>query len=80
MSWGPLMTVVALDAALLFGGLLITEQVFSIPGMGRLFLASLLAGDVNVLLPWMFVTGIAVIVLNLLADIGYGLLDPRVRQ
>lgn len=79
-SWGPLMTVVALDAALLFGGLLITEQVFSIPGMGRLFLVSLLAGDVNVLLPWMFVTGIAVIVLNLVADIGYGLLDPRVRQ
>ncbi|MFZ4434124.1 MAG: ABC transporter permease [Microthrixaceae bacterium] len=79
-SWGPLMTVVALDAALLFGGLLITEQVFTIPGMGRLFLTSLLAGDVNVLLPWMFVTGIAVIVLNLFADIGYGLLDPRVRQ
>jgi len=78
-SWGPLMTVVALDAALLVGGLLITEQVFSIPGMGRLFLTSLLAGDVNVLLPWMFVTGIAVITFNLLADIGYGLLDPRVR-
>jgi peptide/nickel transport system permease protein len=47
--------------------------------MGRLFLVSLLSGDVFVLLPWMLITGIAVIVLNLVADIAYGLLDPRVR-
>jgi peptide/nickel transport system permease protein len=78
-AWGPLVTVVAIDAALLIGGLLVTEQVFSIPGMGRLFLESLLAGDVFVLLPWMVITGAAVIMLNLLADIAYGLLDPRVR-
>jgi peptide/nickel transport system permease protein len=78
-SWGPLVTVVSIDAALLVGGLLVTEQVFSIPGMGRLFLDSLLAGDAFVLLPWMLITGIAVIVLNLFADIAYGLLDPRVR-
>jgi len=78
-AWGPLVTVVALDSALLIGGLLVTEQVFSIPGMGRLFLDSLLAGDVFVLLPWMVITGAAVIILNLLADIAYGLLDPRVR-
>jgi peptide/nickel transport system permease protein len=78
-AWGPLITVIAIDAALLIGGLLVTEQVFSIPGMGRLFLDSLLAGDVFVLLPWMLITGIAVIVLNLFADIAYGVLDPRVR-
>ena len=78
-AWGPLVTVIAIDAALLIGGLLVTEQVFSIPGMGRLFLDSLLAGDVSVLLPWMLITGIAVIVLNLFADIAYGVLDPRVR-
>ena len=78
-AWGPLITVIAIDAALLIGGLLVTEQVFSIPGMGRLFLDSLLAGDVFVLLPWMLFTGIAVIVLNLFADIAYGVLDPRVR-
>jgi peptide/nickel transport system permease protein len=78
-SWGPLVTVVSIDAALLVGGLLVTEQVFSIPGMGRLFLDSLLAGDAFVLLPWMLITGIAVIVLNLVADVAYGLLDPRVR-
>jgi peptide/nickel transport system permease protein len=78
-AWGPLMTVIAIDSALLIGGLLVTEQVFSVPGMGRLFLDSLLAGDVFVLLPWMVITGLAVIVLNLVADIAYGLLDPRVR-
>jgi len=78
-SWGPLVTVVAIDSALLIGGLLVTEQVFSIPGMGRLFLDSLLAGDVFVLLPWMIITGAAVILLNLAADITYGILDPRVR-
>jgi len=78
-AWGPLVTVVALDSALLIGGLLVTEQVFSIPGMGRLFLDSLLAGDVFVLLPWMLITGAAVIILNLVADITYGVLDPRVR-
>jgi peptide/nickel transport system permease protein len=78
-AWGPLITVVAIDSALLIGGLLVTEQIFSIPGMGRLFLDSLLSGDVFVLLPWMIITGVAVIVLNLAADITYGLLDPLVR-
>ena len=66
-AWGPLITVIAIDSALLIGGLLVTEQVFSIPGMGRLFLDSLLAGDVFVLM------------LNFLADIAHALLDPRVR-
>lgn len=78
-SLAPFVTVVSLDAALLFGGLLVTEQIYSIPGMGRLFLDSLLTGDVFVLLPWMLVVAVAVIVCNLLADIGYALLDPRVR-
>jgi len=78
-AWGPLITVIALDSAFLIGGLLVTEQIFSIPGMGTLFLDSLLAGDVFVLLPWMVITGVAVIVFNLVADIAYGLLDPRVR-
>lgn len=78
-SWGPLITVIAIDAALLIGGLLVTEQVFSIPGMGRLFLDSLLAGDVFVLMPWMLIVALAVVVLNFLADLAHALLDPRVR-
>jgi peptide/nickel transport system permease protein len=78
-SLAPFVTVVALDAAVLIGGLVVTEQIFAIPGMGRLFLQSLVAGDVAVLLPWMIVVAVAVVVCNLIADIGYAVLDPRVR-
>lgn len=75
----PFVTVVLLDAALLFGGLVVTEQIYSVPGMGQLFLTSLMSGDVFVLLPWMLVVAVAVVVCNLMADIAYVLLDPRVR-
>lgn len=75
----PFVTVVAVDAALLFGGLLVTEQIFAIPGMGRLFLDSLLVGDVFVIIAWMLVVALAVVLCNLAADIAYALLDPRVR-
>ncbi|MFF7244598.1 ABC transporter permease [Embleya sp. NPDC008237] len=74
----PFVTVVALDAAALVGGLVVTEQIYAIPGMGRLFLSSILAGDVFVLIPWMLVVAVAVIAFNLLADVAYALLDPRV--
>ncbi|GAA1023835.1 peptide ABC transporter permease [Acrocarpospora pleiomorpha] len=77
-SLAPFVTVVALDSAILVGGLVVTEQIYAIPGMGRLFLDSLIAGDVFVLLPWMLITALAMILLNLLADIGYAALDPRV--
>jgi peptide/nickel transport system permease protein len=75
----PLVTVVALDVAFLFGGLIITEQIFAISGMGRLFFDSIQVGDAPVLLSWFVVTAIAVIVANLFADILYGVLDPRIR-
>ena len=55
-----------------FGGLIITETIFSIPGMGRLFFTSLQNGDVNVLLPWLMLTATFVILFNLLADVLYG--------
>jgi peptide/nickel transport system permease protein len=74
----PFITVVALDAGVLFGGLIVTETIFSIPGMGRLFLESLQTGDVFVLIPWMMIVAVAVVALNLLADISYAVLDPRV--
>ncbi|MEV6984315.1 ABC transporter permease [Sphaerisporangium sp. NPDC051017] len=77
-SLAPFVTVVALDSAVLFGGLVVTEQIYAIPGMGRLFLDSMLAGDVFVLLPWMVIVALATILLNLLSDAGYAALDPRV--
>jgi peptide/nickel transport system permease protein len=75
----PLVTVMALDIGALFGGLVITEQIFSIPGMGKLFIDSLIQGDAAVLVVWTVVTASFIILFNLLADIFYGVLDPRVR-
>ena len=75
----PLITVMSLDIGALFGGLIITEQIFSIGGMGRLFYNALLAGDVNVLEAWMVVAAVFIIGFNLLADVMYGVLDPRIR-
>ena len=78
-SVSPLVTVVALDFGALFGGLIITERVFSRPGMGTLLLSALNNGDTQIILPWMLVTGALIIVFNLFADVLYGVLDPRVR-
>jgi peptide/nickel transport system permease protein len=75
----PLLTVMALDTAFLFGGLIITEQIFAISGMGRYFLESLTAGDAPALVGWTVVTAAFVILFNLLADIMYSVLDPRIR-
>jgi len=75
----PLVTVMALDIGLLFGGLIITETIFSIPGMGKLFFDSLLQGDTNVLVAWTVIVAAFVILFNLLADVAYGALDPRIR-
>jgi peptide/nickel transport system permease protein len=75
----PLVTVMAIDIGALFGGLIITESIFSIPGMGRLFFGSLQNGDVNILLPWLLLSAVFIIAFNLLADVLYGALDPRIR-
>jgi peptide/nickel transport system permease protein len=75
----PFVTVVALDFGALFGGLIITESIFSIAGMGRLFFAALQQGDAYVLEAWMLVAAVIIIVFNLIADLLYGVLDPRIR-
>ena len=75
----PLTTVMAIDIGALFGGLIITEKIFAWPGMGKLFIDALVDGDTNILLPWVMVTAVFIIGFNLLADILYGVLDPRIR-
>jgi len=75
----PLLTVMAIDIGALFGGLIITEQIFSWPGMGQLFVASMQTGDTQILLPWLMVTATFIVMFNLLADVLYGVLDPRIR-
>jgi peptide/nickel transport system permease protein len=75
----PLVTVMAIDIGALFGGLLVTEQIFSIHGMGFLFINALENGDTQVLLPWLMITAVFIVGFNLLADVLYGALDPRIR-
>jgi peptide/nickel transport system permease protein len=75
----PLTTQVAIDIGALAGGLIVTESIFQWPGMGTLFLDSMRTGDYAVLLPWFMLVVTFVIVFNLLADITYAILDPRIR-
>jgi peptide/nickel transport system permease protein len=76
----PLTTVTALDIAALLGGAIITEFVFQWHGMGTLFVTSLQQLDFNVMLGWLLVTAVIVVLFNLVADILYGVLDPRIRH
>lgn len=75
----PLVTVVALDFGGIAGGAVITETIFSWPGMGQLFYSSLQARDYPVLLAMLSLSAFFVIAFNLIADILYGVLDPRIR-
>lgn len=75
----PVVTVAAIDIGGILGGLIITERVFSYPGMGDFFLTAFDTGDFPQLMPFMVVIVCAVIMFNLLADISYAWLDPRIR-
>ena len=75
----PLTTQVALDVGAIAGGLIITEAIFQYPGMGRFFVQAMTSGDYFQVLPWLMVVVAAVILFNLLADIAYAILDPRIR-
>jgi len=75
----PLATIVAFDIGGLIGGAVITENVFSFQGMGQLFLTGIKNIDPNPVMGVAIVTGITAVVFNLLADLAYSALDPRVR-
>jgi len=75
----PFVTVAALDLPELFGGALVTEQIFGWPGMGRLFFDSALRYDYPVLMGILAIGATVVILANLLADVIYASLDPRIR-
>ena len=76
----PVVSYTGLTFGTLIGGTVVTEVVFNWQGMGRLFLDSLLDGDVAVSQGWLLAVGVSVIAVNLLTDLVYGLLDPRVRH
>jgi len=76
----PITTIVAFDFAGLIGGAVITEQVFGWKGMGELFQTGLKQVDPAPVMAFFLVTGTAAIVMNLLADLAYSALDPRIRR
>ncbi len=75
----PLTTVVALDFAGLFGGAIVTETIFALDGMGLYFINALNKQDPYPIMAWLMITASIVVLFNLIADILYGLLDPRIR-
>ena len=75
----PLVTLVALDFGTLLGGAIVTETVFSLDGMGLYFVNALFSNDPYPVMAFLMVTAVMIIIFNLIADIAYGLLDPRVR-
>ncbi|WP_026531748.1 ABC transporter permease [Arthrobacter sp. H41] len=75
----PLATLVAFDIGALIGGAVITEQVFAFAGMGQLFISALARTDPNPIMGFFLVVGILALVFNLIADLAYSFLDPRVR-
>jgi len=75
----PVITIIALQLPGLFGGAIITEQIFRVPGIGSLLISSLGSSDTPVVMSVVFIISILVVLSNLLADIVYGALDPRIK-
>lgn len=75
----PVVTLIGLQAPLLLGGAVIIEQIFVIPGMGMLLLEAVSQRDYPIVTGVFLIVGVAVLFINLLVDLSYGLLDPKVR-
>ncbi len=74
----PVVTLIALQMPAIFGGAVVTEQIFRVPGIGALLINSILSNDTPVIMAVTFVSSCLVIAFNLLADVFYGWLDPRI--
>jgi peptide/nickel transport system permease protein len=75
----PVVTLIGIQAPLLIGGAVIMEQIFVIPGMGLLLLDAVNQRDYPIITGVFLIVGVAVMLINLLVDLSYGLLDPKVR-
>ncbi len=75
----PIVTLIGLDLALLLGGALVTERIFAWPGMGRLFLDHVLRFDTPVVMGILIILSVSVIIFQIITDLTYALLDPRIR-
>ena len=74
----PVVTLIALQVPAVFGGAIVTEQIFRIPGIGSLLISSILSNDTPVVMAVTFVFAGLVVLFNLIADVLYGWLDPRI--
>ena len=75
----PVATIMGLDLPVFFGGAALTETIFAWPGMGQLFVDSVFSRDYPILMGVLMLTAVLVVIGNLLADLTYGLLDPRIQ-
>ena len=75
----PIVTVIGIGIALLIGGVVITESVFAIPGVGRLTVDAILSRDYPIIQGVMLVFSGVYVLVNLMVDLSYTLLDPRIR-
>jgi peptide/nickel transport system permease protein len=75
----PVVTLIALDIPTIFTGALVTEQVFRVPGIGALLIDSIYRSDTPVVMAITFIYAILIVLFNLIADVVYAVLDPRVK-
>ena len=75
----PVVTVIALGVPQVFGGAIITEQVFKVNGLGHLLIGAIEANDLPMVQTLTFIFAVLIVVFNLVADVLYGILDPRIR-
>jgi len=75
----PVVTVIALGVPQVFGGAIITEQVFKVNGLGQLLIIAIQGNDIPMVMTLTFIFAVLIVVFNLIADILYGVLDPRIR-
>src|SRR6476646_6277198 len=75
----PLVTIAALDVGAILGGAIVTETIFTIYGMGFYFINALNTADTYQVMAYLIVTAVFIIIFNLIADVLYGVLDPRIR-
>ncbi|MFP1644957.1 ABC transporter permease [Pontitalea aquivivens] len=75
----PVVTVIALGVPTIFGGAIITEQVFKVNGLGQQLISSIHANDLPMVMTLTFIFAILIVLFNLIADLLYGILDPRIR-
>ena len=75
----PVITVVGLEFAFLIGGLVVTEQVFNLNGIGKLFVQSITRGDYTMIQALVMLVAVVFIIVNLIIDLLYARLDPRIR-